>query len=120
MRTGLFRPMAELETLNAALQRRSLLSGGVRIDPAREWWRLFGAALAILAGASMLAASPAAPGMLTVLVLHNILFFARQEDESLKGAQVGREVSRRMALGYVLTTLAAVYAAGLVGFGALA
>lgn len=117
-RTGFGRPLAELESLWAVMERRPVLFGGVQIDPVWEWWKLLGALLAVLVGAALVATSLAAPVLLALVLLHHILWFARQEDSS-PGARVGREVSRRMAAGYLLTLAVAVGAAAVGAMGRL-
>lgn len=119
VRTGFGRPLAEIESLTAAWRRESILVRGVKIDPAQEWWQVLGCLLAILAGAAMLALSPAAPVLLAFVVLHHILLFAHRNDCSRGGARVGQEVSRRMAAGYFLTSLVAIYTAGVGALGQL-
>jgi len=118
-RTGFGRPLAGLESLTAAFRRETMLVGGVKIDPLKEWWKVLGALLALLAGSAMLALNPAAPILLAFVLLHHILYFAHQEDASRSGARVGQQVSRRMAAGYVATMAAAVYAAGIGAAGQL-
>jgi hypothetical protein len=119
-RAGLFRPMAEIESLAAALNGEPMLVNGARLDAVKEWWTLLGAVLAVLAGAAMLAVSQAAPILLSLILLHHILYFARQEDASAgRGARVGHEVSRRMALGFGAVAFCAAAAALLGALGGL-
>lgn len=119
-RVGLFRPMAEIESISAAFSGEPAIVKGVRLDAGKEWWTVLGALLAILAGAAMIAGSQAAPILLSLILLHHILFFARQEDASCgRGAIVGRDISVRMAVGFGLVCLTAAATAALGAFGGL-
>lgn len=117
VRVGLFRPMAEFQSIAAVLGGEPAALKGARPDAGKEWWTVLGAVLAILAGAAMMAGSRAASILLALILLHHILFFARQEDAAGEaGASVGRDISVRMAVGFLLVC---VTAAGTAAFGAL-
>jgi len=120
VRGGLFRPTAEIRSFSAALGGEPGMLKGVQPNVTREWWTVSGALLAMLAGAAMIACVRAAPILLSLLVLHHILFFARQEDASGgRGACVGREVSVRMAFGFALVSISAAATAALGALGGL-
>lgn len=95
----------------------------VQEDRGRQWWILSGCILLILAGVAMICAHRLAVALLSVMVVHQLLYFARQRRRQLKAPNAATAEDARVEPstlnGFYSALVVTIFAAWLYWQGAL-